>query len=273
MLKTRLVIFTLILSLNLTVNDANANEALKAIIDDSPTRTEKHKARDIYRHPYETLTFFGIKPEMKVLEILPGGGWYTEILAPYLKDSGEFTATSFGSEHPTEYLRNLHNKFMQKLADDPANYSKVKPSIFKLKDNDYLADVADSSQDMVVTFRNTHNWIRFGGIEKVFTAFHRVLKPGGILGLVQHRANAGADANESAQKGYVPEKYLIRLIESKGFELVDKSEINANSKDTKDYPKGVWSLPPSYRGGDENKAKYTDIGESDRMTLKFVKLK
>lgn len=273
MLRIKSIFIVLLFSLTVFTQHVIADESLKTIIDNSSTRSDKNKARDEYRHPYETLTFFGIQSNMNVLEILPGGGWYTEILAPYLKDNGELTATSFGSDHPTEYLRNVHNRFMQKLSNDPENYSKIKPSIFKLNDSDYLADVNDASQDMVVTFRNTHNWIRYGGIEEVFTAFNRVLKPGGILGIVQHRAKADASAEDSAQQGYVPEKYLIRLIESKGFELVDKSEVNANSKDTKNHPKGVWSLPPSYRGGDDNKAAFTAIGESDRMTLKFIKLK
>ena len=125
---------------------------------------------------------------------------------------------------------------------------------------------------MVVTFRNTHNWIRLGGVEDVYRAMYRVLKPGGILGVVQHRAEAGSDAKETAERGYVPESYLIRLLEDTGFELVDKSEINANPKDTRDYPEGVWTLPPTYRLGDEDRDRYAAIGESDRMTMKFVKL-
>jgi predicted methyltransferase len=134
-----------------------------------------------------------------------------------------------------------------------------------------LKDISDDSQDMVVTFRNTHNWIRFGGVEDAYRAFHRVLKKGGVLGVVQHRADKGSAAKDSAQKGYVPSSYLIRLIEDMGFELVATSEVNANSKDTKDYPEGVWTLPPSYRLKDVDKEKYTAIGESDRMTLRFVK--
>ena len=142
----------------------------------------------------------------------------------------------------------------------------------KFEDKGYLKDITDDSQDMVVTFRNTHNWIRYGGIEEAFKSFHRVLKKGGVLGVVQHRANKTDDATVSAQNGYVPEPYLIKLIESYGFELVEKSEINANPKDTKNHPKGVWTLPPSYRLKDVDKEKYTAIGESDRMTLRFVKL-
>lgn len=233
-------------------------------------RSAKNKLRDTYRHPAETLAFFGIKQDMKVLEILPGRAWYTDILAPILKDKGELTAASFGANNSNDYLRGIHEKFEQHIGSNPDVFGKVKPVVFE--NNGYLNAVADNSQDMILTFRNTHNWIRYGGIEDVFKSFNRVLKKGGILGVVQHRAKDGADAKASAEKGYVPETYLIRLIENHGFELVGKSEINANPKDTKDHPKGVWTLPPSYRLKDVDKEKYTAIGESDRMTLRFIKL-
>ena len=136
----------------------------------------------------------------------------------------------------------------------------------------YLDDISDNSMDRVLTFRNTHNWIRFGGIEDIYKAFYRVLKPGGILGVVQHRATPGQDAAVTAEQGYVPEKMLIGVAEAAGFELVEKSAVNANPKDTKDYAEGVWSLPPTYREKELNRDTYAAIGESDRMTLKFVKL-
>ena len=233
-------------------------------------RSPENVARDVYRHPKETLLFFGLQPDMKVLEILPGRGWYTEILAPVLKDNGELTIASFGADHPTEYLANIHVEYMKLLDANPDMYGQVKRILFKKES--YLEDIPDNTLDMVVTFRNTHNWIRYGGIEDIYAAFYRVLKPGGILGVVQHRADKGADANQTAENGYVPETTIIKLAESLGFELVDKSEINANPKDTKDYPAGVWTLPPTYRMGDLDKDKYTAIGESDRMTLKFIKL-
>ena len=131
----------------------------------------------------------------------------------------------------------------------------------------------DNSIDLVVTFRNTHHWIRFGGVEEIYASFKRVLKPGGILGVVQHRANAGSEVKASAEKGYVPESYLINMVEDAGFELVKKSDVNANLKDSKDYPKGVWSLPPTYREKDKDRDRYSVIGESDRMTMKFIKLR
>ncbi len=233
-------------------------------------RDPKNVARDVYRHPKETLLFFDVRPHMKVLEILPGAGWYTEILAVFLRDAGELTVASFGDDHPTRYLRNIHRRFIKKLEADPGTYGKVKPVLFE--PSGYLDDVPDASVDRVLTFRNTHNWIRYGGIEDVYAALHRVLKPGGILGVVQHRAPPGSNAAETAERGYVPEKMLIAVAEAAGFELIDKSELNANPKDTKDYPEGVWSLPPTYREKNRNRNQYTAIGESDRMTLKFIKL-
>lgn len=236
----------------------------------SEHRDAKNVARDVYRHPGETLSFFGIMPDMHVLEILPGGGWYTEILAPYLKDNGTLAVASFGPEHPVEYLRNIHNRLIEKFGAQPDVYGKVELGEFQ--GEGYLDDFEDESFDMVLTFRNTHNWIRFGGVEDAYRAMYRVLRPGGVLGVVQHRAEAGSNAGETAENGYVPESFMIELLEDIGFELVDKSEINANPKDTKDYPEGVWTLPPTYELGDKDRATYAAIGESDRMTMRFVKL-
>ena len=236
----------------------------------SEHRDAKNVARDVYRHPKETLSFFGITPDMEVLEILPGGGWYTEILAPYLRDDGLLAVASFGHQHSVEYLRGIHNKLVEKFDGRPVIYGNVVLGVFQ--GETYLENFGDESFDMVLTFRNTHNWIRRAGVEDIYRSFYRVLKPGGVLGVVQHRAEAGSDAKVTAEMGYVPESYIIGLLEGIGFELIDKSEINANPKDTKDYPEGVWTLPPTYRLGDKDRAKYTAIGESDRMTMKFVKL-
>jgi len=266
--KTIFVILALFISA-MTMAEDTSTKLDKAI--QGSQREAKNVARDIYRHPKETLMFFDMQTDIKVLEILPGRGWYTEILAPLLKDSGELTVASFGDTHPTKYLRNIHIDFMKKMNADTDTYGKVKTVVFNK--SGYLADIPDNSMDMVVTFRNTHNWIRYGGIEEIYAAFYRVLKPGGTLGVVQHRANAGSDFKVSAEKGYVPEKYLIKLVETTGFELVKKSEMNANPKDTKDHPQGVWTLPPSYREKEKDKDKYTAIGESDRMTMKFIKVK
>jgi len=267
-LKTILAMLaSFILSTNILAGELSTE--LDSVLQGSQ-RDARNVARDVYRHPKETLMFFDLKTDMDVLEILPGRGWYTEILAPLMKDSGKLTVASYGEAHPTKYLRNIHIDFMKKMNADPGTYGKVKTVVFNKES--YLADIPDNSLDMVVTFRNTHNWIRFGGIEDIYAAFNRVLKPGGTLGVVQHRANKGEDAKTTAEKGYVPESYLINLVEDAGFELVRKSDINANLADSKDYPEGVWSLPPTYREKDNNRDKYTAIGESDRMTMKFIKV-
>ena len=263
-------IILLLLSLSFAGAGPAQADPLDAAIN-SEHREAKNIARDVYRHPKETLSLFGIKPDLQVLEILPGGGWYTEILAPYLKDQGRLVVASFGAEHPNEYLRNIHLGMMKKFDSQPEVYGDVVVELFQGQDG-HLRGVKDGEFDMVLTFRNTHNWIRFGGLEDIYRAFYRALKPGGVLGVVQHRAEAGRDAKETAEMGYVPEAYLIRLLEDIGFELTDKSEVNANAKDTKDHPEGVWTLPPTYRLGEKDKAKYSAIGESDRMTLRFVKL-
>tara|TARA_B100001142_G_scaffold328881_1_gene390238 strand:- start:1320 stop:2129 length:810 start_codon:yes stop_codon:yes gene_type:complete len=265
---TRILIIAYTLSTLITLNAHADDHQLSAAVND-PSRSVKNKARDIYRHPKETLEFFQIKSSMKVLEILPGRGWYTEILAPYLADKGHLTVASFGANHPSKYLANLHNDFVKMMKANSKTYGKVE--IVSIKEDSFLQSIPDTSLDMILTFRNSHNWIRYGGITERYTAFNRVLKSGGVLGVVQHRAADGGDHKVTAEKGYVPESYLIRLIEDQGFELMGTSEINSNSKDTKDHPEGVWTLPPSYRLKNIDKEKYTAIGESDRMTLRFVK--
>ncbi len=234
-------------------------------------RSAKNRARDIYRHPRETLEFFGLQPDMKVVEILPGRGWYTELLAPILRENGTLILASHGAKNRSDYLRNMHDTFVQHLQARPELYDKAVVTPFRDRQT-YLSEVPDASQDMVLNFRNTHNWIRFGGIEAAYQAMYRVLKPGGILGVIQHRAKAGADPENSAKQGYVPESWLIRLLEDTGFELVEKTELNANPKDTREHPEGVWTLPPSLRLGAQDREKYLAIGESDRMTLKFMRL-
>lgn len=261
--------FIITLFLSLTTHATDITDIEQAVA--APSRSEANIVRDEYRHPAETLAFFGIRKDMHVLEILPGRGWYTEILAPLLKDSGQLTVASFGAEHPSDYLRKIHGNFVEMLDAHPDVYGKVKRVVFE--QDGYLNSIAPNSQDMVLTFRSTHNWIRYGNkAEEVYKSFYRVLKKGGVLGVVQHRAAAGSNSLETANQGYVTEKYLIQMLEDIGFELVGKSEINANPLDTRDYPEGVWTLPPSLRGNDGNQDKYRAIGESDRMTLRFVKL-
>ena len=275
--KTTMLASLLAMTFSVVALNANAvsssESAVGPLIDNAIAgdhRSAKNKARDSQRHPKETLMFFGIKPGMKVLEILPGGGWYSEILAAALKDHGQLTVASFGADNPSDYMRNVHNRYVTKLEANPQVYGQVKTEVFE--DEGYLTKIASDSQDMVLTFRNSHNWIRYGGIEQAYKSFSRVLKKGGVLGVVQHRAASDADIKQAAEQGYVPQAYLIQLAESMGFKLVAQSEINANAKDTKDHAKGVWSLPPSFREKDNNREKYTAIGETDRMTLRFVKL-
>lgn len=226
---------------------------------ESTSRHPDETARDKYRHPIETLTFFGIEPDMRVVEIWPGGGWYTDILAPYLHDHGKlYVAISSGE-----------NEYKKKLADDPARFGKV--TVTQLDPPDKMEIAQAGSADMVLTFRNVHNWMRGGYDEQVFKAMYTALKPGGILGVVEHRGDLSRRQDPKAASGYVREDYVISLAEQAGFQLAGESEINANPKDTKDYTKGVWTLPPTLRLGDTDKAKYLTIGESDRMTLKFIK--
>jgi len=262
----RFLIFAALAScLSLTVH---AEDALKGAIA-SPHRSAENVARDSARHPYETLTFFGIKPNMTVVELSPGGGWYTEILAPYLRNKGNLIAAGGDPESPNEYARKGAASFKQKLDANPALYDKVKIGIFEPGNKYKIA--APNSVDMVLTFRNIHNWTS-GDEDKINTAFKQVyesLKPGGIFGVVDHRlpANKAADPNS----GYLHEAYVIGLIEKAGFKLAGKSEINANPKDNADHKGGVWALPPVLANKDEDRAAYIAIGESDRMTLKFVK--
>jgi len=230
-------------------------------------RSEKNKARDEYRNPVETLTFFGIRPDMTVVEIYPGRGWYTEILAPYLKDSG----TLFAAEHPGDpsyaALQRSLDAFDQKIQDAPELYGEVKRT--KLTKEGHIAP--PGSADLVVTFRNVHSLMGSGTEQEAFAAMFKALKPGGVLGVVQHRGDPNVKQDPKAGLGYVNEDYVIELAEKAGFDLAEKAEINGNPKDTKDHPKNVWTLPPSLRLGDEDREKYLAIGESDRMTLKFVK--
>jgi predicted methyltransferase len=249
---------------------ATSGAALKKLQDvvNGDHRTPEQKARDKYRHPVETLAFFGIQPNMTVVELWPMTGWYTAILAPYVKGSGKFYAAAMdpASTAPSD---SKYNAALKKMLDArPDLYSEVKWSV--LAKNKYQI-APDGSADMVLTFRNIHNWVWDGMEKDVFAAAFRALKPGGILGVEEHRSNDASYEPKEMGKAYVGEDYAVKLIESAGFKLVGKSDVNRNPKDTKDYPKGVWTLPPSYAEGEKDRAKYAAIGESDRFTLKFVK--
>lgn len=254
----------------LLTGTAHADDALKAAIASSQ-RTPAYVQRDAARHPYETLMFFGIKPTMTVVELSPGGGWYTEILAPYLRDKGKYIAGSYSPDSSDEHLRGYARSFRSKMAANPALFGKVDVEVFEPPR--HLNYAPAGSVDMVLTFRNIHNWIAQGddNAKKVFKSAYDALKHGGVLGVAEHRLPAGMKQDSKASTGYVHEAYVIKLAESVGFKLGAKSEINANPKDTADHPNGVWALPPTYRNKDADRAKYQAIGESDRMTLRFVK--
>ena len=230
----------------------------------APTRTPTNVARDIYRHPTETLAFFGVKPGDTVVELWPGGGWYTEILAPYAKAGG-------GTLYVAAPWDKGLTRLKAKQAADTATYGAVKLAEFPATGAG--PKVPDGSADAVLTFRNVHNW-RFDGKDNTAEAFRQIyamLKPGGILGVEEHRLDEKDDPAKEEKSGYMKESSIIAFAEAAGFKLAGKSEINANPKDTKDYEKGVWTLPPTFREGDTDREKYRAIGESDRMTLKFVK--
>jgi predicted methyltransferase len=232
-------------------------------------RAEANKARDKYRHPKETLLFFGLRPDMVVAEISPGRGWYTEILAPVLRNRGQYyAAVSAVTEKTPEALKKNDADYRGMLAAAPDLYGSVKLSVISPASRQVAPP---GSADLVLTFRNVHNWAKAGTADAMFKAFHDALKSGGTLGVVEHRAKPDASFQQQIDTGYMTEAYVVETAQKAGFKLDNKSEINANPRDTKDYPGGVWTLPPTLRYGEENKEIYLAIGESDRMTLKFVK--
>jgi len=207
---------------------------------------------------------------MTVVEIWPGGGWYTEVLAPVLRGHGLLYAAHFYvDDRSPRYRGPARENFQRKLASAPAIYDRVRMTAFDAPHHVSIAPAG--AVDMVLTFRNVHNWAAAKSDEAAFRAFYAALKPGGILGVVEHRAKDGASIEDMIKSGYMTEAYVIYLAGKAGFRLAAKSEINANPKDTKDHPRGVWTLPPTFRLGNQDRAKYAAIGESDRMTLKFVK--
>jgi predicted methyltransferase len=236
-------------------------------------RTSEERARDGYRHPRETLEFFGLQPNMKVIELSAGGGWFTAVLAPVLRDRGSLLSTTGNPNGPPDSEGTKSTKaLLERIAKDPSDLGKVQTTFIDWKQpNPSLGP--DGSADMVLTFRNLHGWVRDSLFESVLASSFRVLKSGGVLGIEEHRAKDGtpADPKTVGDSGYTPEAFVIDQALKAGFVLAGKSEINANPKDTKDYAKGVWTLPPNLTLGDVDKDKYTAIGESDRMTLKFKK--
>ncbi len=250
---------------------ASGKAALKATVAGSH-RAPESVARDRDRHPIETLEFFGFKPTLTVLEYGPGGGWYTEILAPALAKRGKLIATNTDPNGPlTDRSSYYGERFKLFLETSPELYGKVETVTIDNKAPGL--PLQEGSVDMVLAFRTLHGMVNAGTLNAWLEAFHNVLKNNGVLAIEQHRANPDASVEESVKGGYLPEKWVIEQVEAAGFKLAGKSEINANPRDTKDYPTGVWALPPSLSQGEQDKEKYEAIGESDRMTLKFVKVK
>jgi len=254
-------LFTAALLAALPFSGALAKDAALAKAVASDQRSPNLVARDKYRQPQEVLEFAGIQPSMTVVEVSPGGGYWTEILGPYLKDKGTYyTATS---------QRAMEN-WQKKLADNKAQWGDVKVTEFGRG----ASDIAPAgSADLVITSRNVHNWMGAGFADEAFAAFYKALKPGGILSVEEHRASADQPQDPKAANGYVREDHTIGLAEKAGFKLVSRSEALANPKDTKDWPKGVWTLPPTLTLGDQDREKYLAIGEADNFLLKFQKAK
>ena len=230
-------------------------------------RPAAHRARDAYRHPKATLEFFEVRPDQTVIEITPAGGWYAEILAPLLRDNGHYVAAEARPTDGAE-ARSDDSALRKLFAAHPAQFDHASIVVFDPK-----APVLGppASADRVLTFRNVHNWAMAGTAPAMFKAFFAVLKPGGMLGVVDHRADQGATFGQVRDSGYLPVDYVVKLAADAGFVLDGRSEINANPRDDHDHPKGVWTLPPTLALGDQDKAAYQAIGESDRMTLRFVK--
>ena len=229
----------------------------------SEDRTPKNVQRDPFRNPYETLSFFGIESDMTVIELSPGGGWYTEILANYIHYPGTLIAAHFNADSDKAYYRRSRANFEEKVSNNPM-YGRVE--IVDLDSS--LAD--PETVDAVLTFRNLHNWLG-PQMDRIFSNTYKALKPGGVFGVVEHRAKPGTSMDVMKKSGYVTEQLAIEIAKKHGFELVAKSEVNSNPKDTADHPRGVWTLPPNLGLKEVDRDKYLEIGESDRMTLLFRK--
>jgi predicted methyltransferase len=270
--KHRAVLLTFIL-LAASCTTTSTRETTALALDNilaGSQRSAENRARDVYRHPKETLLFFGIRPQMRVLEVWPEPGWYTEVIAPLVRDKGQYIAAEIPPDPHSQHLTELRAQYRQKLAERPDLYGRTQLLSFPSDGGDV---VPPGSIDMAITFRNIHNWMARDTAAQAFATLYKALKPGGVLGVVEHRGNLDVPQDPHAKSGYVNEDYAIKLIESQGFRLVAESQVNANARDTKDYEQGVWTLPPTYRLGDQDRQKYAQIGESDRFTLKFIKPK
>lgn len=259
-------LFFVVLSFFQPVYTADKVDSLLEAINDL-NRNPAYSKRDKYRNPYETLTFFQINPSMHVLELSAGGGWYTEILAPYLKAKGHLSVTHHNPDAGNYFMRS-RNSFDKKVKSNPL-FDGVKVITADIPPLSAFSE--PESKDLVLTFRNLHNWLGRNSMQAVMLEAYNALKPGGYFGVVEHRAPEGSSIDYMKKSGYVTQSLAIEKALEVGFVLVGTSEINANPNDTADHPKGVWTLPPSYRLKDKDRAKYESIGESDRMTLLFKK--
>jgi predicted methyltransferase len=259
--------FITALVLALTVLPAQAALDWDAALE-GEHRSERNRERDVWRHPRETLTFFGLEEGMTVVELAPGGGWYTEILAPLVGDEGQLYAAHYGLNGGAYYRRSLGG-FLSKLGADDEVYGEV--TVSRLAPPGDIAIAPAGTADLVLAFRNVHSWMRGDALSEVFSAAFAALKPGGVFGVVQHRAPEGRSIQAMKETGYVTEAQVIAAAEAAGFKLAERAEINANPRDDADHPEGVWTLPPGLALGATDRATYEAIGESDRMTLKFVK--
>ena len=232
-------------------------------------RSEQNRARNDYRHPAETLAFFGLEKDLTAVEILPAGGWYTEIIAPYLAGEGKLYVAHFSPNSSLPYAAGSLQGFEEKITNSPEIYGKI--TVRHIDPPHEVVIAPPETVDLAMTYRNVHNWIMVGQELEYFETFYAALKPGGILGVVEHRALPGSSMQVMETTGYVTEQYVKEIAMKAGFEFVASSEINANPKDLTKYSEGVWSLPPTYRLGDQDRERYSKIGESDRMTLKFQK--
>ncbi|HSQ62936.1 MAG TPA: methyltransferase domain-containing protein [Polyangiaceae bacterium] len=253
-----------------TAPAASADDAAIHAAVSAAHRSEQNRARDVWRHPEQTLSFFGLRSDMTVLELWPGTGWYTEILAPMLAQRGKLIVTSVDPDGPQDkpafrFARQLKERFEK----SPELFGKVQTA--RIDPPEHLDFGPEGSVDLVLTFRSVHDWVRDGYADKVFAAMFKVLKPGGVLGVVAHRGGPDADPAVVGKTGYLSEAYVIGLAQKAGFTLAARSDVNANPKDDHNHPEGVWTLPPTLRLGDKDKDKYVAVGESDRMTLRFTK--
>jgi predicted methyltransferase len=255
-------------SVAVIVTDKGMNAKLESVIA-GEHRSPENRQRDKYRHPLETLDFFSVTPASTVVEIWPGSGWYTEILAPYLRDDGRYIAAGFDLESEIEFIRMAAERYQAKLDANPELYDQVETSV--LMPPDKLDFIEPESVDVILTFRSLHNWMPRGSQDIMLEAMYRALKPGGVLGVVEHRGNPAIPQNPEANTGYVNQDYAVEMIEKAGFVLNGSAEINANPADSKEHPEGVWTLPPTLRLKEDRRDQWLEIGESDRFTLRFIK--